>query len=172
MSDDLNDQILLCTPAEIEAQVLALTDLVTAAEAAQMLLLVKSLLHRAKLIRSLLDDKLIEWIDRNGPLEVGDIQYFVGFPTTTRCIDIRQTMQLLLAGLDGDWEGVVPYLSSQPFKQGSCRSILAPADWERVFEVTRTPKLKEGKPGGKGGTQRRLIEVNTKFTDPTRRRHA
>lgn len=94
---------------------------------------------------AMLQVQMIEWINCNGDLMIGDIRYYVGKTTKTKCRDNAKTIEALLTAAEGDVESVASYLSSQPWKHGACRTALGEA-FDECFEVTEDIDVKTGKP--------------------------
>jgi hypothetical protein len=107
---------------------------------------VKIHLDEAKRIKDLCEAILIEWMDAHGDLNVGnDIRYYVGTDTTVKCNNPRETVETLLAALDGDLGRFCETLASSPFKYGAVRDIL-PEAFDALFTTTVKKDLKTGKP--------------------------
>jgi hypothetical protein len=105
--------------------------------------------------RAMWEAKMVEHIQRNGPVEVGTVRYYVGPKRTTKCVDVPGAVEALLAKVEGDFQRFCDHLSSGAVKYGAARDTLDPADFDRLFTTTEETELKEGKP--------RLQRVDTKY---------
>ncbi len=99
----------------------------------------------------------IDFIERKGQVEDGEIRYYVGVNKTTKCKHLGLTCKALLDAVGGDVETMVTLLSTAAFKPGACREVLGD-DWQKYFETEETKDLKTGAPSHK-----RLKKTNERF---------
>ena len=116
-----------------------------------------SLICRAKEIRAEMESRAVEWIATHGDLVLGDIRYTTGERTTTKCIHVRLGVESLLTATGGEPSRLAEYLKSDPFKYGSCRSILTPTQFDRIFQTECKTIFKSGRP------VRQLRRLNDRF---------
>ncbi|CAN5530119.1 hypothetical protein BH09PLA1_BH09PLA1_25150 [soil metagenome] len=134
------------TPASVEAQVMQinadspLDELAAAMDAADWML------ARAKSIDALMKQLAIAWIDTHGAFIIGDIEYSVGYSTTVKCLDVRQTGHTLLEAVAGDFDQFMTALAAQPFKHGTVKSFIQQKQYASLFRSTRTGRLVHGVP--------------------------
>jgi len=116
-----------------------------------------SLVRRAKEIRAEMESRAVEWIATHGDLVLGDIRYTTGERATTKCIDVRLGLNALLTATGGEASRLAEFLKSDPFKYGSCRSILLPSLFDRIFQTECKTIFKSGRP------VRQLRRINNRF---------
>lgn len=104
-----------------------------------------------------LEAAAIAWIEQNGEIESGEIRYYVGPNKTTKCLDLKATVEAVLTATGGDTDAFVRTLSTSAFKHGACREVLPPEDYAALFKTTETPDLKTGV------ASKRLQKVNERF---------
>ncbi len=90
-------------------------------------------------------EQMAEYIEANGPTTVGEIRYCLGYPKETESHDHPLLADEMMARCNGDWDEFCSHLVAQPFKPGSCRSLLGEV-FNKFFTVTEKTVLKEGKP--------------------------
>ena len=105
----------------------------------------------------LANDAAIQWIDANGDLVVGDVRYYVGVNKTTKCVDVRATMEAALTATGGDVDAMTELLGSGAWKHGACRKVLDADDFHRLFITTEKSNLKSDEP------ERSLQRVDQRF---------
>jgi hypothetical protein len=110
-----------------------------------------------KELEAMAEESAIQWIDQNGDIVVGDVRYYVGKTKTTKCVDVRATMDAALTATGGDVDAMTELLSSGAWKHGACRKVLSPDDYERLFITTEKPDLKTDEP------KRSLQRVDQRF---------
>lgn len=104
---------------------------------------VEYLYAKLKEIRStLFNDVLVEWINRNGEFEVGDMRYRIVNKKTTKLVDVPGLVDKFLS--DHSIEELVDCLSSNAFKVGECRKHLTDEQHAQHF-VTEVNTSAEGK---------------------------
>jgi len=113
-------------------------------------------LGMAREIKSIVAEKLAEWIDQNGEITVGDIRYYVGKSKTQKPRDLREVADRVLTAVAGDLDAFVDVLAANAFKPGAAKKLLGD-QFDEVFETTEKLDLRTGKPA------RELKVVNTKF---------
>jgi hypothetical protein len=134
---------------------------ITPAAAADTVLLwldrTASLVPRAKALRADLEARAVDWIEANGDLVFGDMRYTAGHRSFTKCVDVPRGVEALLTVVGGEPAGLAAYLKSDPFRYGSCRSALSPAEYVRVFRTECRVVLRDGRP------VRQLRRVDDRF---------
>jgi hypothetical protein len=109
------------------------------------------MLRRVKETMDALDEKAIDHIKVTGR----DIEYavddkgnkmrlYLAHPKTTKCRDVRATIQALIQYSSGDWDAVESCLSSSAIKHGAAKKILPPETWGNCFTVEVKDKLESG----------------------------
>ncbi len=112
---------------------------------------------RIKELERLHDEQMLEYIDANGPIEIGDVKYYAGYEKDTKDHDRVGAANELLAACGGDFETfVADCLASQPFKPGTAKALLG-EKFPNYFTVTEKRVLKDGRPG------RKVLAVPTKL---------
>jgi len=112
---------------------------------------------RMREVKNSMRDQMIEWIDANGELLIGDVRYYVGTVTKNRCNDITRTLEQVMNSAGGSMEDVAGTLSSNAFKHGATRNLVGDAKFHELFTVEQVPDLKTGKP------RRELKSADTRF---------
>ena len=100
---------------------------------------------------------VIQWINQNGDIEVGDIRYYVGTEKTTKCIDPRRTLEAVFDAVGADFDSFLGTLVSQPFKPATTRTIVGDDVADSLFVTSTQEDVKTGKP------RKRLQVSNEKF---------
>lgn len=118
---------------------------------------VELLERAAREARKLLDAAAIEWIDRNGAIEVGTVRWYVGVRKDKRSRDNVATLDRLYVKAGGDVARVADALASQPFRTGQARELLGEVEFGEHFETVEVKELREGK------TARRLLKTDTQY---------
>lgn len=100
-----------------------------------------------KELSNTLKDRLYEWIEANGEINLPEMnkRYYNAQETKTKCRDKKALIEALLDATKGDIEALAELLSSDPFKQGACKIPLGDK-WDDHFEVVLVNKGKTGKP--------------------------
>lgn len=104
-----------------------------------------------------IETALIQWINDNGEIECGDIRYYVGTESVTKCNDLGQAVQAILRAVGGDVDLFVSCLSSGALKPGASRAMLGDDAFASHFTTIKLEDLKTGKP------RKGLKQTNTKF---------
>ena len=79
------------------------------------------LMARAKQIRQRVEQIAVKWIEANGPVMSGDLQYTVGYRREVHCLDRQRTLDMILECSGGDLNAIVDHLRSDAYKYGSVR---------------------------------------------------
>lgn len=108
-------------------------------------------------VKAAWEQKMIEHINRCGPVECGDVRYYVGVDRETKCADPAATTQACLEASQGDLSAFVGVLASGAFRHGACRKLLPPDVFDTLFVTTEKPDLKTGKP------ERKLQRADQRF---------
>jgi hypothetical protein len=134
------------SPHAIEQIVLAVSRKSTSDTLAAALDASDWLMARAKGISELAKRIAIDWIENNGELCIGEIQYSVGYVTTVKCVDTRGCGHELLRALGGDFEQYLQILVAQPYKHGAASTILEKPLYRSFFTTKRSGRLINGIP--------------------------
>ena len=134
------------TPSVVERQVGSVSRNSSLDDICAMLDAADWLLARAKSIHHIATQKVIEWIQANGPFDIGTIHYDVGHTTTVRCTNLKLCAHELLDCLGGDFEGFLDVLVAQPYKSSTARAILTEPRYRNLFTIKSTFKLIGGAP--------------------------
>lgn len=147
------------TIPELTKRVLSLGTKAPKEDVAAMLDLIACYKRRIKEVDDLFEKMAIEWVEANGDLDIGNgIRYYVGTPSTTKCIDKKTALVGLLEATAGDVDALCEHLASDPIKHGAARKTLPPEVYAKCFETTTKKTLEEGKP------KKRLLAANDRFT--------
>lgn len=119
--------------------------------------LIDAMSARLKELKEQHTEKLVEWIQANGPFEIGSVKYYVGDRSDTKCLDVHRFVERGLEVTSGDLSAVTCCLSSNAVKHGAAKKLLPAADYDELFETTRKPRLLHGV------AQSQLQRVDTKF---------
>jgi hypothetical protein len=115
------------------------------------------LVARARQIRQQIEQIAIKWIEANGPVVSGDLEYTVGYRREVRCLDRQRTLDMILECSGGDLSTIVDHLRADPYKYGSVRGLIGESKYNQVFKAKSRPKLHCGVP------QIELLATNTRF---------
>jgi hypothetical protein len=103
--------------------------------------------RRLKELKSEWKEKLIDYIDRNGDIEIGEIRLYVGIEKDVTPKNDAELYAALLAHEGGDEAAVrEKYFSSNWCKQGQIKKDLGDARHAELFETVEKKDLKTGKP--------------------------
>lgn len=97
-------------------------------------------------VKQMWEAKMVEHINRHGPVEVGDVRFYVGVVKKTRCVNVPGAVEALLSRVEGDFARFCDHLSTGAVKYGAARDTLAPEDFDRLFVTEVEDDLKTGKP--------------------------
>ena len=113
-------------------------------------------LERGKALKELLDGALIKWINANGRLSIGDIEYYVGVTKPTpKCRNVAAALDAAFNHFGGSVEDVAKeLLGSQPFKYGAFKSLVGEDEYAKHFFTEPKPKVEQ---------EKKLQRVDTKF---------
>ncbi len=101
---------------------------------------------RIKELEALHEEQMREYITEHGPVEIGEIRYYLGNDKDCRSHSHGALLDLVMEKCGGDYEQATTYLVSQPFKPGACRVLLGDAVFALYFDTTEKPYVREGKP--------------------------
>ena len=82
----------------------------------------------------------IDWIKANGEIRFGSEKWWVGDSKTTKCIDVRKTVEALLEKTAGDFDHFCTMLSANALKPGACKKLLGD-DFKDHFKIEVKEKL-------------------------------
>lgn len=114
----------------------------------------------ARDIKAQWEAKMVDHIQRSGPVVHGDWIYTVKTPPVTKCVDVPGAVEALLVTCQGDFGTFCEHLSSNALKHGAARKTLPQDVFDRLFVTTRAPELDRAE-----ATPRRLQKINTKFIE-------
>lgn len=113
---------------------------------------IDNFLRLAKQMKATCDERIIAWIEQNGPLTVGPMQTkVVAYESETKCNDVPGAVEAVMATERG-FAALGECLSVNALKPGACKKALPPEDYARLFTTTRKPVLKDGAPSKKLAT--------------------
>lgn len=100
----------------------------------------------------------IKYIQANGDIQDGTRRFFVGPNKTTKCLDLRKTVEAVLTAAGGDIDALVDVLSTDAFKPGATKKLIKDKAKD-LFETKETNKLEleQAKP------EMKLQEVDSRF---------
>lgn len=102
--------------------------------------------------------RMIERIDRDGPIKCGEILYRVGNPPKTTCLNLPGAVQAVLESVGGDFDVFCQHLSANALKHGACQKTLPPERYAELFHVEREKELTKDE-----ATPRRLAKLNLAY---------
>ena len=84
-------------------------------------------------------------------LIIDNLRFYLARDKTTKCKDHAATLEAVFIAVGGDPSAVARHLSSNAWKPGGLREVLADK-WGECFEVIETTTVREGKPNRNGKT--------------------
>lgn len=93
----------------------------------------------------LVDDAAVQYINKHGDITCGNIRYYVGTTTYTKCKDVKGTLEMLMAVSGGDFGAMAECLASDAWKAGQSRVVLGDK-FDTCFSTEKRMELKDGKP--------------------------
>lgn len=106
---------------------------------------------QVRLLESIRDSRVVEWIEANGPIELGKGKYIVtqskreihlaGADPEARRHTQRDLFRAIAVAVGGDEDAIASHFAADTFKPGACRQTLGDA-FGRFFVESRrvTPK--------------------------------
>lgn len=94
-------------------------------------------------LKDRMEQATIKYIQAHGPIEDGTKRYYVAANKSTKCVDVRRTVEALLNAVGGDVDAFTDCLSSGAFKPAATKKVLGEAGAD-LFVTTETPDLKTG----------------------------
>lgn len=85
----------------------------------------------------------VKFIEAHGAFEDGPKRYYVGTNKTTKCLNVRATIEAILQASGGDFDVLVDCLSSNALKHGASRKVLGDQT-KKFFETSEVADLKTG----------------------------
>jgi hypothetical protein len=126
-------------------------------DVAQTLDRLAAYMERGRQLKEQLDERMLEYLEANGgEVSIGTVKYWIGFPKTTKCLDVRAAVEALLEATGGDMDAFCACLSSNALKYGACKEPLGDK-WGLHFVVELKPKIENDKP------KKDLQRMDTKF---------
>lgn len=149
--------------AKLETEVAALPECedMTPERAAELLTAVDTAMHRARDLKRALEAYLIDWMPSAGvkEIQIGTVRHVVTDKKTTKCRDVRRTIEALLNAVAGDVDMLCDVLSANAIKHGAAKKVLDPQAFAECFEVT-TEKDLEQRP------IKTLVALDDRFVKP------
>src|SRR5206468_395922 len=110
------------------------------------------------------EQSLAEYILANGPVQVGELLYWVGpVKKPPKCTDVPGAVDALLQATGGDLRAFCEHLSANALKHGACGQTLAPALYARLFPVNEVEELQSEEAGK---AIKKLQKANPQFMRP------
>jgi hypothetical protein len=106
----------------------------------------KALAERARELKRQFDEQLLEYIEANGDVTIGEVRYYAGYEKQTKCVDVPGALNALLYSSSGSMDALSGFLCSDPIKHGAASKALKPEEYEEFFVTSMKPDLKTGKP--------------------------
>lgn len=91
----------------------------------------------------LLDKSAVEFLNQHGDVTCGNIRYYVGTTTYTKCRDVKATLNYMLQ--ISSCEDIAGCLASDGLKAGASRVLLGDA-FDTHFSTEVRMEMKDGKP--------------------------
>ena len=108
-----------------------------------------------------MESAVIEWIKVNGDLSDGVCRYYVAPNKTTKCLNVRTTLEAIFEAKDGDLDALMDCLSSNPFKPSTTMKLIG-ARADECFKTEEVLDLKTGRP-----KEARLQKFDPRFVKET-----
>jgi hypothetical protein len=89
---------------------------------------------------------LVEWMESNGDITVGEVRYYPGTYRTYVPLDKYAIADHLLVVLEGDLRKFVETFASRPFKPSEVRTLLGEVQFRKLYELRESRDVKTGKP--------------------------
>jgi hypothetical protein len=106
----------------------------------------KALAERARELKRQFDEQLLEYIEANGDVTIGEVRYYAGYEKETKCVNVPGALTSLMIHAGGDVEVFCGALAANAIKHGAAKKILPPDEYDLYFVTSLKPDLKEGKP--------------------------
>lgn len=113
--------------------------------------------EQVKKIEADMDGILMEYLEEVGDFEHGDLRYYVGKKKKTKVRSLTLAFERLLASTGGDMDAFCEYLSANPFKPGTVKSLAGQDVFDELFSEIEEKDIKTGKP------KKVVKKVNPKF---------
>jgi hypothetical protein len=114
------------------------------------------MIARLKEMKRQADDATIEWIEANGPIEVGEFRTIaVAYENETTCVDVPGAVEAIAT--ERGFAALCDCLSTNAMKHGAARKTLPPEEYDRLFKTRKKPVIKDGKAG------KALVVLNTMY---------
>ena len=131
---------------QAERMVLADPEKMTAEEAARLVDLIDAMKRRLREVNDQCNRTLMEYIKKNGDLEVGESRYYVGSEKRVKCRGNEATTKAIVEATDGDISSLAAALCSDPWKHGHVRTVLGNDKFDELFLTEAVEDVKTGKP--------------------------
>lgn len=99
-------------------------------------------------LKEKLEAATIAYIEKNGEIRDGERRFYVAPNKSTKCVDVRKTVEAVFEVSGGDFDVFVECLSSGAFKPAATKKVLGDRAAD-LFVDTETKDLKTGEIGGK-----------------------
>ena len=95
-------------------------------------------------IKRVMNERLIDWINQNGDVTIGDQRLYVGNDKKIKCVNPQAVVDEYLD--NHSIEDLVADLASNAFKYGAVRARLGDAIFDKAFVTEIVQDVKTGKP--------------------------
>lgn len=115
-------------------------------EVLEVMAAVERVQAQVRAVKEQLEAALIDYIDHNGDIELGDKRWYVGINRTYKPrLDGPELLGKLMDAIGGDFDRFCELLAANAFKPGECKKVLG-EEFDAVFETVVRPDLQTGKP--------------------------
>jgi|13_taG_2_1085334.scaffolds.fasta_scaffold90657_2 hypothetical protein len=129
----------------LNGAILAINDESDAANVCEALDLIDVYKRAIREADRLLKEQLIDWINANGELTIGEKRYYVGNTKKTKPVNLERLCEAAITHAEGDFGAFAEALSANAFKPGACKALLGD-EWGQHFIVEVVDDVKTGKP--------------------------
>lgn len=129
---------------ELDKMVLAINDETDAEYVCEVIDRIDQAKRMMKELDATLKESLIDWINRNGEINIGTKRYYVGTSKKTKARDMTRLCEAAITEAGGDFDAFAEVLSANAFKPGACKALLGDK-WGQHFAVEIDQDVKTGK---------------------------
>jgi hypothetical protein len=120
---------------KIKSKILSINDDTPAEEVAKIHSVIKSLSAAAKEWSKMVDSQVVDYIEYNGKFDHGDLTYDTKKEKRVKCVNPEKAMEYIYEESLGDTSKICEFLASNPFKQGSVKSLIGEEKHKECFET-------------------------------------
>lgn len=133
--------------AAIEVTALTLNEgtNVSPADVAELYMRLRVAQKRLADLRSTVEAAIIEWIEDNGPVDMGEAELVTRLDKKERIRDPDEALLEALTRLEYDADQIAKVLSRNALKPGACEAIIGKDFREKHFAVETTKRLDDSK---------------------------